>query len=425
MEETNTDAQSEAVKPISNEPQENFSTDEISSNGVTEVKSDDVDNSLSEPESKVVESMETLESDGDDGEIKVIPDEEESYTEISEDGWEDILGSGRLKKRIIKEGKKGLASEGLGRPSRNDNVTVSLKGYFQDELFEDIQELQFVSAEAEVIQAIDLCVVLMNTGEVAEIMADPEMAYGSLGLSPTVPPNAAVRLEVELLSHSAPIPPNEIPIEERCAIGNRKRTRGNFWFLRNEFTSAIQCYRKAGEFLDDEKIELDAPIDRYQLPQNLQDLLEDRLKAYNNLAQAQMKIKAWDSALASLKQVLRHEPNNEKALYRKSRVLLEKYRTEEAIGILRRICRLYPENATAKADLARVSAKQKKSRQNEEKMSKKMLGLDKYEAEKAREKWYTKYLNSGLFSTTNAAISISAVIFAAVGTVAYYTQSNA
>ena len=73
----------------------------------------------------------------------------------------------------------------------------------------------------------------------------------------------------------------------------------------------------------------------------------------------------------------------------------------------------------------RVSANQKKSRQNEEKMSKKMLGLDKYEAEKAKEKWYTKYLNSGLFSTTNAAISISAVIFAAVGTVAYYTQSNA
>ena len=127
MEETNTDAQSDTVKRISNEPGEKFSTDEISSNGVTEVKSDDVDNSLSEPENKV-ETMETPQSNEDDGEIKVIPDEEESYTEISEDGWEDILGSGRLKKRIIKEGKKGLASEGLGRPSRNDNVTVSLKG---------------------------------------------------------------------------------------------------------------------------------------------------------------------------------------------------------------------------------------------------------------------------------------------------------
>ena len=55
-------------------------------------------------------------------------DEEDMYKEITEDGWEDILGSGRLKKRILKEGKKGLASDGLGRPSRNDEVTVSIKG---------------------------------------------------------------------------------------------------------------------------------------------------------------------------------------------------------------------------------------------------------------------------------------------------------
>ena len=138
-------------------------------------------------------------------------DEEDMYKQMTEDGWEDILGSGRLKKRVLKEGKKGLASEGLGRPSRNDNVTVSLKGkpydnieimlskiilglsrliirlisvgYFQDTLFEEIEELHFVTAEAEVVQAIDLCVVLMNTGEAAEIMADPEMAYGKFNSS--------------------------------------------------------------------------------------------------------------------------------------------------------------------------------------------------------------------------------------------------
>ena len=119
MEETNTDAQSETVMRISNEPEEKFSMDGISSNGVTEVKSDDVDNGLSEPEIKVVESMETPQSDGDDGEIKVIPDEEESYTEISEDGWEDILGSGRLKKRIIKEGKSSFKIVRKTRARRN------------------------------------------------------------------------------------------------------------------------------------------------------------------------------------------------------------------------------------------------------------------------------------------------------------------
>ena len=48
-----------------------------------------------------------------------------------------------------------------------------------------------------------------------------------------------------------------------------------------------------------------------------------------------------------------------------------------------------------------------------------MLGLDKYEAEKAKEGWYTKYLRNGIFSTKNAVIGISAVIFAAAGTAAY------
>jgi len=348
--------------------------------------------------------------------------EEEMYKEVTEDGWEDILGSGRLKKKILIEGKKGLASQGLGRPSRNDNIVISLKGYFQNSVFEENDRLEFIAAEAEVVQAIDLVVVLMNTGEVAEVMADPEMAYGTTGLPPHVPPKAAVRFEIQLLSHSAPIPPSDIPIAERSSIGERKRKRGNFWFSRQEYTSAVQCYRKAGEFLDDEKLDLEVPMDRYQLPKELQDLLENRLNAYNNLAMAQMKIEAWDSALAALQQVLKIEPNNEKALYRKSKVLLEKYRTDEALGILRRISRLYPNNTSAKADLLRVSAKQKKFRANEEKLSKKMLGLDKYEAEKANERWYTKFVRDGTFSTKNAVIGISAVIFAAAGTAAYYTQ---
>ena len=51
-----------------------------------------------------------------------------------------------------------------------------------------------------------------------------------------------------------------------------------------------------------------------------------------------------------------------------------------------------------------------------------MLGLDKYEAEKANERWYTKFVRDGTFSTKNAVIGISAVIFAAAGTAAYYTQ---
>jgi FK506-binding protein 8 len=54
--------------------------------------------------------------------------------------------------------------------------------------------------------------------------------------------------------------------------------------------------------------------------QELHELLEDRLKVYNNLAAAQMKIKAYDAALQSVENVLCCQPNNVKAVFRKGKV---------------------------------------------------------------------------------------------------------
>ena len=74
----------------------------------------------------------------------------------------------------------------------------------------------------------------------------------------------------------------------------------------------------------------------------------------------------------------------------------------------------------------RLTEKQKKSRKTEEKISKKMLGLDRYEAEKANERWYTKLVRKArncqlTKTTTSIAIGITGVLFAAAGT-AYYSQ---
>ena len=126
MEERSADEHSRNENGIFDGFEEKTSEAEIE-RGETDKKSDD-EEFKSEAELKISEPINPPNTAAQIDEIKAIPDEEESFTEISEDGWEDILGSGRLKKRIIKEGKKGLASEGLGRPSRNDNVTISFKG---------------------------------------------------------------------------------------------------------------------------------------------------------------------------------------------------------------------------------------------------------------------------------------------------------
>ena len=57
-----------------------------------------------------------------------------------------------------------------------------------------------------------------------------------------------------------------------------------------------------------------------------------------------------------------------------------------AIGTLRRVNRLYKDNKLANSELQKLLSKQTKTREKERLMSKKMLGLDKYEEEKAKEK---------------------------------------
>lgn len=53
---------------------------------------------------------------------------------------------------------------------------------------------------------------------------------------------------------------------------------------------------------------------------DLQDLLEDRINVSNNMAAAQIKLELYDAALNSLQTVLRCQPNNVKALFRKAKV---------------------------------------------------------------------------------------------------------
>ena len=54
---------------------------------------------------------------------------------------------------------------------------------------------------------------------------------------------------------------------------------------------------------------------------------------------------------------------------------MEKCQLDEAIGILRRINRLYPANKQCHTELSRLTNKMKASKEKEQLMSRKMLGL--------------------------------------------------
>jgi len=292
---------------------------------------------------------------------------------LDDDGWEDVLGSGRLKKRIVKEGEEG------NKPGKGTRVKVKVEERVGGELVMQETSIEFNVGESEVLQCLDLVLPLMCKGEVAEVTSEHSFAYGLKGDGDRVAPSSDIQLLVTLEELQELASPPDIPLEERARIGNQKRERGNRWYARGENSLAVQCYRKAAEYLDDKQIEedMEVPIDRFLLPKDIQQLLEDRVKTFNNMAQAQMKLTAWDTAMASIRQVLRIQPNNEKALFRKAKILQEKHQLDEAIGILRRINRLYPANKQCHTELANLTNKVKASRSAEQNMSRKMLGLDK------------------------------------------------
>jgi len=286
--------------------------------------------------------------------------------------WEDILGSGRLRKKVVVEGSSL-------RPERGSRVQIRLTESLQEDtqIVKEKTDVTFNVGESEVLQCLDLVVPLMYIGETSLVESESDFCYGEVGDGDRVPPKSKLYIKVELVSSRLLPAVPDIDLVERASIGNEKRLRGNTWYSRGEHSQAVQCYRKAVEYLDDESIdnEVEVPVDRFMLAPEIQELLINRVKAYNNMAQAQMKLNAWDSALASVKQVLKIEPNNEKALFRKAKILQHKYRTEEAIGILRRVTRLYPANKQAQGELSLILTKERKGRAKEQAMSRKMLGI--------------------------------------------------
>lgn len=111
-------------------------------------------------------------------------------------------------KEIAKTGvKKKLLLEGQGwdRPSNGDEVEVHYVGTLLDGTqFDSSRDrgtpFKFKLGQGQVIKGWDEGIKTMKKGEKSLFTIPPEMAYGESGSPPTIPPNATLQFEVELLS---------------------------------------------------------------------------------------------------------------------------------------------------------------------------------------------------------------------------------
>ncbi|CAM8885181.1 unnamed protein product [Rhodiola kirilowii] len=116
-------------------------------------------------------------------------------------GEEKEIGKQGLKKKLLKEG------EGCDTPDNGDEVEVHYTGTLLDGTQFDSSRgrdtFKFTLGQGQVIKGWDLGIKTMKKGENALFTISPELVYGEAGSPPTIPPNATLQFDVELLSWSS------------------------------------------------------------------------------------------------------------------------------------------------------------------------------------------------------------------------------
>ena len=104
----------------------------------------------------------------------------------------------------------------------------------------------FSLSKGQVIKAWDVGVATMKLGETCIIICKPELGYGAAGSPPSIPPNAYLQFEVELLDFSAPA---NTP-EEKISMALENKTKGNALFAQADNRNALKFYQKGLEYVN-------------------------------------------------------------------------------------------------------------------------------------------------------------------------------
>uniref|UniRef100_A0A8D0F2S7 Uncharacterized protein n=1 Tax=Strix occidentalis caurina TaxID=311401 RepID=A0A8D0F2S7_STROC len=117
--------------------------------------------------------------------------------------------------------------------------------------------------------------------------------------------------------------------KEKIFIATREKEKGNEAFATGDYMEAVTYYTRSISVMP-------------------------TAAAYNNRAQAEIKLQDWESALQDCEKVLDMEPGNVKALMRRATVHNQLQNYQTAIEDLNKVLCVEPENAIAKKNLLEI-----------------------------------------------------------------------
>ena len=240
----------------------------------------------------------------------------------------------------------------------------------------------FAVGRGEVIEGLDAAVAAMRVGERVDVLVEPGRAYGARGLPPRVPPNATLRLVVELLSISAGQggrARSALAELEACAEeATQSKERGNAHFKAKAFADAISQYMKALSLLQLHQAAAAAAVEGGEEEEEEEDpersaLLRDAMKrtslsCHLNLAACYIHTRAFALAIARSTAALTMDAHSVKALYRRAQASIALGDTVRAKSDLLAARQLEPQNASVLALVRKLKARKQKERSKAKKL---------------------------------------------------------
>lgn len=256
----------------------------------------------------------------------------------------DVMKDKKVMKKILKEG------EGYERPDDGTVVQVKLIGKLEDGTIfvkkghEEEPPFEFKIDEEQVIDGLDRAVKTMKKGEVALVTIQPEYAFGGSESQQdlaTVPVNATVYYEVEMISFTKEKESWDMNTQEKIEAAGKKKEEGNAWFKAGKYERASRRYEKAAKF-----IEYDSSFTDEEKQQSK--VLKISCKLNN--AACKLKLKDYKEAEKLCSKVLELDGQNVKALYRRAQAYIQLVDLDLAEKDIKRALEIDPDNRDVKLE---------------------------------------------------------------------------
>ena len=326
--------------------------------------------------------------------------------------WTDVRGDGGVLKRVMREGNPGAGMPVDGWCAKVEYDAYIEGGWFhgkkvdtsRDRPSEDgdymflLGDTHSAVKEGYVIRGLNAGCETMHRGEMAEFLFTPAYAYGAAGSKsrPKVPPNATLRLEVEMRTWK-PVLSDErnmldMTWEERLEAAHAAKDSATEHFREGQPEEARERYWKAGMLMDvigNPGTPIEMPAERIE-EQNALGLAcwlneamcyikmaqteESTGKNYKGQAlDSKTSTTVWRKAIESCDVALKLDAGSAKAHYRRGMAFARLHEFDEAKAAYTRALLREPHNREIRAALEALKVAHAEATEADAKMYQKVL----------------------------------------------------